>query len=939
MKVIEQRQRAKEFIARWKNRGEEKKDSQSFWLDLLEHVYGIENAVEYIKFEDSVLIDKTSFIDGYVEKTNVLIEQKSREKDLKKAIKQSDGSLLTPFQQAKRYSANLPYSQRPRWIVTCNFKEFFIYDMEKPNSEEIIIKLEDLEKEYYRLEFLIDKNNEHLERETQVSMQAGEIVGQIYEELLNQYKNPNDEQTLKSINQLCVRIVFCLYAEDAGVFGKRSMFHDYLTDFEARFFRNAIIDLFEVLNTPINLRDPYLDEKLSEFPYVNGGMFTETDIEIPQFTEKLRTLILNNASNDFDWSYISPTIFGSVFESTLNPEVRRSGGMHYTSIENIHKVIDPLFLNSLRNELDEIKKIKQPKALKNKLELFQKKLAKLNFFDPACGSGNFLTETYISIRRLENEAIKIIKGNNMIFDVEESLIKVHLNQFYGIEINDFAVSVAKTALWIAESQMMEETKNIVYSNEQFLPLKSYTNIIEGNALEFEWEDILKGTNFDYILGNPPFIANNGRVSSEEAHSIGTMTKRQKSERDSLFGKKGGVLDYVCCWYKKAFEYIKNKDTRCAFVSTNSICQGQQVLPLWEDLIEGGLNINFAHTSFKWNNDAHSAATVFVVIIGFSMNNNKNSLLYFPNGTFQKVKQINPYLIPAENVLIGKRTTPISKDTPVMLRGSQPTDNKKLILTPHEKEELIQKEPSVEKWIKPFSMGGDFIEGKQKFCLWMPEINPNELLNMPLTLKRVDEVREYRKKSSKKATREKANTPYRFDEVKVPTSEEYIAVPIVSSGNRKYVPIGFVKNGMIPGNKLFYISEGNLYDFGILISNVHMAWLEVVGAKYGPSYSYSNTIVYNNFPWPNPTTEQKNKILLTSQQIIEAREKYPNNSLAELYGKYMYLYPELMTAHQNNDRAVMEAYGFTKVVNGKKTWLSETETITELFKLYSNMSRI
>lgn len=939
MKVIEQKKRAKEFAARWKNRGEEKKDSQSFWLDLLEHVYDIENAVEYIKFEDSVLIDKTSFIDGYIEKTNVLIEQKSKTKDLKKAIKQSDGSLLTPFQQAKRYSANLPYSQRPRWIVTCNFKEIFIYDMEKPNSEEIVIKLENLEEEYYRLEFLIDKNNEHLERETQVSMQAGEIVGKIYETLLKQYKNPNDEQTLKSINQLCVRIVFCLYAEDAGVFGRRSMFHDYLVDFEARFFRNAIIDLFDVLNTPINLRDPYLDEKLSEFPYVNGGMFAENDIEIPQFTEELRTLILNNASNEFDWSYISPTIFGSVFESTLNPEIRRSGGMHYTAIENIHKVIDPLFLNDLRNELDEIKKIKQPKTLKNKLELFQKKLARFNFFDPACGSGNFLTEIYISIRRLENEAIKIIKGNNVIFDVEESLIKVHLNQFYGIEINDFAVSVAKTALWIAESQMMEETKNIVYSNDQFLPLKSYTNVIEGNALEFEWEDILKGKSFDYILGNPPFIANNGRVSSEEAHSIGTMTKRQKSERDSLFGKKGGVLDYVCCWYKKAFEYIKNKDTRCAFVSTNSICQGQQVLPLWEDLIEGGLKINFAHTSFKWNNDAHSAATVFVVIIGFSMNNDKTSLLYFPNGTFQKVKQINPYLIPAENVLIGKRKTPLSKNAPVMLRGSQPTDNKRLILSPHEKEELIQKEPSVEKWIKPFSMGGDFIEGKQKFCLWMPEINPTELLNMPLTLKRIDDVREYRKKSSKKATREKANTPYRFDEVKVPKSEEYIAVPIVSSGNRKYVPIGFVKNGMIPGNKLFYISEGNLYDFGILISNVHTAWLEVVGAKYGPSYSYSNTIVYNNFPWPNPTTEQKKNILLTAQQIIEAREKYPNNSLAEMYGKYMYLYPELMTAHQNNDRAVMEAYGFTKVVNGKKTWLSETETIAELFKLYSKLSRI
>lgn len=713
MKVNEQKKEARKFIERWKNRGEEKKDSQSFWLDLLEHVYGIENAVDYITFEDNVLIDKTSFMDGYISKTNVLIEQKSKNKSLKKAIKQSDGTLLTPFQQAKRYSANLPYSKRPRWIITCNFKEFYVYDMENPNFEEEVIRLEDLEKDYYRLDFLIDKNNEHIEKETKVSMKAGEIVGKIYESLLKQYKNPKDPDSLKSINQLCVRIVFCLYAEDSGIFGRKNMFYDYLVDFETRFFRNAIIDLFQVLNTPVSLRDPYLDEKLNEFPYVNGGMFSENNIEIPQFTDELRDLVLNNASHDFDWSYISPTIFGSVFESTLNPEIKREGGMHYTTIQNIHKVIDPLFLNELREELDEIKKTKQTKTLKNKLIGFQKKLSELTFFDPACGSGNFLTETYISIRRLENEAIKLIKGENIILDVEESNIQVHLDQFYGIEINDFAVSVAKTALWIAESQMMEETKNIIYSNEDFLPLKSYTNVIEGNAIEIEWKNLSKSKTFDYILGNPPFVANNGRVSAEEAHSIGTMNEKQKSERISLFGKKGGVLDYVSCWYKKAANYIQNTNTKCAFVSTNSICQGQQVLPLWEDLLENDIKINFAHTSFKWNNDSNKSATVYVVIIGFSVKKNKEPILYFPNGTFKKVKQINPYLIPAENVLIGKSRSPISSDAPFMLRGSQPTDNGNLILTTKEKNELIKEEPKVEQWIRPFSMGGDFIEGKEK----------------------------------------------------------------------------------------------------------------------------------------------------------------------------------------------------------------------------------
>lgn len=938
MKVNEQKKEARKFIERWKNRGEEKKDSQSFWLDLLEHVYGIENAVDYITFEDNVLIDKTSFMDGYISKTNVLIEQKSKNKSLKKAIKQSDGTLLTPFQQAKRYSANLPYSKRPRWIITCNFKEFYVYDMENPNFEEEVIRLEDLEKDYYRLDFLIDKNNEHIEKEAKVSMKAGEIVGKIYESLLKQYKNPKDPDSLKSINQLCVRIVFCLYAEDSGIFGRKNMFYDYLVDFETRFFRNAIIDLFQVLNTPVSLRDPYLDEKLNEFPYVNGGMFSENNIEVPQFTDELRDLILNNASHDFDWSYISPTIFGSVFESTLNPEIKREGGMHYTTIQNIHKVIDPLFLNELREELDEIKKTKQTKTLKNKLIGFQKKLSELTFFDPACGSGNFLTETYISIRRLENEAIKLIKGENIILDVEESNIQVHLNQFYGIEINDFAVSVAKTALWIAESQMMEETKNIIYSNEDFLPLKSYTNVIEGNAIEIEWKNLSKSKTFDYILGNPPFVANNGRVSAEEAHSIGTMNEKQKSERFSLFGKKGGVLDYVSCWYKKAANYIQKTNTKCAFVSTNSICQGQQVLPLWEDLLENDIKINFAHTSFKWNNDSNKSATVYVVIIGFSVKKNKEPILYFPNGTFKKVKQINPYLIPAENVLIGKSRSPISSDAPFMLRGSQPTDNGNLILTTKEKNELIKEEPKVEQLIRPFSMGGDFIEGKEKYCLWMPNINPKTLLNLPVTLKRVEKVREFRQKSRKKATQKKAETPYRFDEVKVPNSDEYIAVPIVSSGNRKYVPIGFVKNGMIPGNKLFYISDGGLYEFGVLISNVHTAWLEVVGAKYGPSYSYSNTIVYNNFPWPKPTKEQRTQIEKTAQKIIEAREKYKDSTLADMYGKYMYLYPELMTAHQNNDKAVMEAYNFTKIENETKTWLTESETIAELFSLYAKLKK-
>lgn len=497
MNITEQKKKAKEFIKRWENRGNERQDSQSFWLDLLQSVYGIEKPTEYITFEDKVKMDHTSFIDGFIDTTKVLIEQKGADKDLNQAIRQSDNTLLTPFQQAKRYSANLPYSKRPRWIVTCNFKEFYVYDMEQPNGEPKVIRLSDLDKEAYRLEFLIDKTNEHLEHEMKVSIEAGEIVGEIYEGLLKQYINPESPESLHAINQLVVRLVFCLYAEDAGIFGHRMMFHDYLARFGSRDFRRALIDLFSILDTPVEERDPYLDDELLSFPYVNGGMFAENNLEIPNFTEELRELILEHASSSFDWSEISPTIFGSVFESTLNPETRRSGGMHYTSIENIHKVIDPLFLDELRNELNEIRQFKQFKTVEQRAKQFQLKLSSLTFFDPACGSGNFLTETYTSLRRLENEAIKLYMGDAVALDLGQELVKVKLNQFYGIEINDFAVSVAKTALWIAENQMLEETKDIVFANIDFLPLKSYTNIVEGNALKIDWETIVPKDNVWY----------------------------------------------------------------------------------------------------------------------------------------------------------------------------------------------------------------------------------------------------------------------------------------------------------------------------------------------------------------------------------------------------------------------------------------------------------
>ncbi|MCQ2606599.1 MAG: hypothetical protein MJ204_08700 [Bacteroidales bacterium] len=485
----QQEQASKSFAEEWKNRGDEKSETSPFWISLLSSVFGVVEPQNFIEFEKRVQLSHVSYIDAYIESTKVLIEQKSADIDLHKGYKQSDGSILTPFQQAKRYANEMPYSSRPRWVVVCNFRSFLVYDMETPNGEPFEILLENLEKEYYRLSFLTDTGNIHLKKEMEVSIKAGELVGKIYDALLMQYRDATNVETLKSLNVLCVRIVFCLYAEDAGVFGVRNMFHDYLARFNARDFRRALIDLFKVLDTKVEDRDPYLDDELASFPYVNGGLFTDTDIEIPQFTDYLRDLILDKASNDFDWSEISPTIFGAVFESTLNPETRRSGGMHYTSIENIHKVIDPLFLNDLRGELDEIKNERIGKLQNKKASDFQDKLASLKFLDPACGSGNFLTETYLSLRRLENEAIRIqTKGQTRLGFEETNPIKVSIHQFYGIEINGFAVSTATTALWIAENQMLKETETIVNFDLDMLPLKTYHNIKEGNALRLSWTE-------------------------------------------------------------------------------------------------------------------------------------------------------------------------------------------------------------------------------------------------------------------------------------------------------------------------------------------------------------------------------------------------------------------------------------------------------------------
>lgn len=920
MRPHEQHKAATEFVERWKNRGSERQDSQTFWLDLLENVYGINHPGEYISFEDQVHLDHASFIDGYITATNVMIEQKGSTKDLRKGIKQSDGTFLTPFQQAQRYAMNLPYSQRPRWIITCNFKQFYVYDMERPNGDPAVIDLTDLPKEYYRLDLLVDRANPHLEKEMQVSMQAGELVGQIYEELLKQYHNPDSADTQRSINQLSVRLVFCLYAEDAGIFGRYGMFHDYLVDFETRFLRNAIIDLFRVLDTPVNQRDPYLDEKLSEFPYVNGGMFSDEHVEIPQFTDALRSLLLEHASADFDWSQISPTIFGAVFESTLNPESRRSGGMHYTSIENIHKLIDPLFLNDLRAELEDIKKLKQPATVRRHAIEFQNKLAKLKFLDPACGSGNFLTETYLSLRKLENEAIRLIYGNQNMLALEKQIIKVSIQQFYGFEINDFAVSVGKTALWIAESQMMEETKSIVYADIDFLPLKTYTNITEGNALRFNWSELVPVNQLNYIIGNPPF--NGARL----------MSTAQKDDLEQVDDQVVGIgnLDYVAGWYLKAAQLMQGHTIRAAFVSTNSITQGEQVGLLWRPMLERyHMHIDYAYRTFKWTSEAKEKAAVFCVIIGFSRTTDKQKIIYSSSNQPELVNHINPYLVDAKDVLIESRRNPICA-VPHIGIGNKPIDNGNYLFEKDEMNVFIKSEPASKLYFKPWYGSREFINRKPRYCLWIGDATPGELRKMPHVLNRIKRVREFRLASKSPGTRKLADRPTRFHVENMPKGN-FLVIPSVSSERRRYIPIGFMSPDVLASNLVLVVPNANLYQFGVLTSNVHMAWMRTVAGRLKSDYRYSAKVVYNNFPWPSITAEQQAKISETAQQILRARALYPDSSFADLYDERT-MPSELRKAHQNNDRAVMAAYKM------KVATTSESDSVAQLFALYNRLTK-
>lgn len=911
---------AKEFSKKWQTRpGDEKQECAAFWLELLRTVYGVRNAEDIVLFEDRVKVDHTRFIDARIPSTRVIIEQKSSDVDLAVPQKQSGGAMLTPYEQAKRYADSLSFDERARWIVTCNFREFRVHDLNRKNPAEpvSIIALAELPTFYHRLFFLTDTQSQRVEKEKEVSMKAGELISRVYNAMLARYKNPNDADTLRHLNKFCVRLVFCLYAEDAEIFAK-DQFLNYLSNSNPREVRERIKKLFLALNRRKEERDQY-DEELLAFPYVNGGLFAEPEMEIPLFDTEMVQLILDEASAGFDWSDISPTIFGGLFESTLNPETRRSGGMHYTSIENIHKVIDPLFLDALKEELDAILN-KQQSAAKRKENLlaFQDKLAKLTFLDPACGSGNFLTETYISLRRLENEALRAMSNGQGEFGGEFSKVRVSIQQFHGIEINDFAVSVAKTAMWIASAQTWRETQE--FSTQElgdFLPLETYDNIREGNALQLDWLEPLPNRHVDYIMGNPPFVGYSNQTSA------------QKAEIETTFSNVNGagLLDYVCAWYKKAADIATHfAKTHCAFVSTNSITQGEQVPLFWSQM--GNIHIDFAYRTFKWENETKGTAAVHCVIIGFSCGNEKaKKLLMSEDGTPSEVSHINGYLIPAADVYIVNRGKPLCK-VPEIINGSKPADNGNFFFTEEEYHEFIKQEPRVVPFIRKVLGAREFIHGIPRYCLWLADAPLHEVRKIPVITARIDAVKEFRIRSPKAATQKSAEYAYLFQQIRQPANGHYIIIPRHSSENREYIPLGFFDSSVIVTDAVTIVPEATLYHFGVLTSGMHMAWMRSVCGRLKSDYRYSNKLVYNNFPWPEPTAEQQAKIEACAQAVLDARAAQQGATLADMYDSD-YMAKSLREAHRTLDAAVEKAYG--------RKFKDDADRVAFLFEEYKKLA--
>ena len=885
--------RALNFSKEWADTSNEEADAKPFLVEFF-NVFGI-SSKRVSTFEHRVkkLDDKDGYID-LLWKGTVLIEMKSRGKNLDKA-----------FQQAIDYTHGLKQHELPKYILVSDFENFRQYDLEE--NKTIEFKLNDLINNVQHFGYIVGYQKKVYKEQDPANIKAAELLGKLHDRL------KEIGYTGHALEIYLVRILFCLFAEDTTIFNKQQ-FQDYIEQRSAEDgsdLASKLQELFQVLNTSLENRFKNIDEQLSEFPFVSGKLFEE-NLPTASFDTKMRQALLDCCY--IDWSKISPAIFGSMFQSVMNPEQRRNLGAHYTSETNILKLIKPLFLDDLWKEFGSIK------DNKNKLPEFHKKLSTLKFLDPACGCGNFLVITYRELRLLELEILRAAnKTGQRVFDVRD-IIHLDVDMMYGIEYEEFPARIAEVAMWLIDHQMNMQISNEFGQYFARLPLKKSAKIIHGNALQTVWENVVSKNELSYILGNPPFIG-------KQLQSL-----EQKKDLELIFsGVKGaGVLDYVTAWYIKSAQYIQKTKIKVAFVSTNSIAQGEQVGLLWNEMFNRyEIKIHFAHRTFSWNNEAKGNAAVHVVIIGFAnFDITEKRLFEYDDIKGEphefKVKNINPYLIEGKDNILLKRSTPICK-SPIMNYGSMPNEGGYLLMNEVEKEDLINKEPDAKRFIRQFVMGEELINSTPRYCLWLEDIQPDELNKLKEVSKRVNSVYQVRNSSNREATKKLSQFPTRFGEMRQPKND-YIALPRVSSENRKFIPVTILKKEIIAGDKVYTISSGNKYDFGIIISTMHMSWMRVTSGRLKSDYSYSTQLTYNNFPWPEkPTEKQIKAIELAAENVLYARTEFPKSTLADLY-KISSMPPSLVKAHNELDKAVDLAYR-------SQAFASEANRMVFLFELY------
>jgi len=897
--------RALAFSRDWAKAESEDADAKPFWIEFFQ-VFGI-NQRRIGSFEQKV--KKLGDRDGYIDwlwKGNLLIEHKSRGKDLDRA-----------YQQAIDYFPGLKEHELPRFVLVCDFARFRLYDMIEGTHSEFLLK--ELYKNVKLFWFIAGYQPQKISPQSPVNAKAVQRMARLHDRL------KQIGYTGHALEVYLVRLLFCLFAEDTGIF-ERTQFTEFIeqqTREDGSDLAPQLAQLFDVLNTPETARLKNLDDTLSRFPYINGKLFEER-LPFASFDRDMRAALLYCCA--IDWSGISPAIFGSLFQNIMDetPNARRNLGAHYTTEENILKLIGPLFLDELRAEFDKIRHT--VKSRTQNLQAFHAKLAGLKFLDPACGCGNFLVIAYRELRKLELEVLRALHhSGQQALDIA-TIIQVDVDQFHGIEIEEFPVQIAQVALWLTDHQM-----NALVSEEfgQYfirLPLKKSAHIVHGNALRLDWNSVIAAEECDIVMGNPPFIG------------AKFLNDAQRTDVATIFHdtKNAGLLDYVTCWYRKATDFIATHPAiRVAFVSTNSITQGEQVGVLWPDLLRHGVHLHFAHRTFQWSSEASGKAAVHCVIIGFGLQEAAQKTIFeYENiqGEAHAIaaRNINPYLVDAPNIIAEGRMQPLSASRP-LANGSIPADGGHLILEPADKDTLIASEPIAEKWLRPYLGAEGFIHNQYRYCLWLLNCQPNELRLMPAVLQRVEAVREFRLKSSKAATRDKAATPTRFTENRQPVDGIYLALPRTSSENRFYIPIGFLSSEVIAANDLQIVPDAGLYEFGILTSVMHMAWVKATSGRLKSDYRYSAKFTYNTFPWPEPTGTQRQTIETAAQTVLNARAQFPNATLADLYDP-LAMPPELVRAHQTLDRAVDAAYG-------KKSFASEAERVAFLFERYQAITSL